>query len=383
MKTLKNIFSVVLFLTAFMLQSCERNELGNPKQDTGILPARFKVDIPGSLSNIEATSGNLKSATSGQNSEADTLMGNEIYRYLCFFIAVGEGAADIVEHIIASIVIYHIDKPMVVSFDGEDDHRVKNLVVVENAEYDSRIWEYMLTITDALSENEADGGKGIQVFWNPDPIEGIAILKPYNINREDNLKAVDAMFLIEYSETGSSEYDATMRVEIADLSMPDAIVEPYALKGMKMFVGRKGNTVDVIGNSDHPNAAFYTERKGFSWAFVASGLDNEDVGVAEVGLPPNDLDESDRNVLLKDYSIKNVLTEEINQWFIDAFGFRPDSTDLAGYLKNCDAPGFFADNGFVQGGVAPGDEYTLLVDRINQLSPYNPKTVNELSIEFK
>jgi hypothetical protein len=296
---------------------------------------------------------------------------------------VGEGAADIVQHVIASIVIYHIDKPMVVSFESDEDHRVKNLVVVENAEYDSRLWEYELTISDALSENEADNGKGIQVFWNTDPIEGIAILKPYNINRNENEKALNAMFRIKYSEAGTSQYDATMSVEIANLTMPDATIEPFALKGMKMFVGKKGNNIDVFGNSDHPNAKFYTERAGFSWAFVASGLKTEDIGVAEVGLPPSNLDESDRNVLLKDYSVKNVLTEEINQWFIDKFGFRPDSTDLAGYLKNADAPGFFSDQGFVQGGTAPSADYNPLIDRIIQLSPYNPKSVDELSIEFR
>jgi hypothetical protein len=272
---------------------------------------------------------------------------------------------------------------MIVSFESDDDHRVKNLKVVTNAEYDSRIWDYELTISDALSENEADSGKGIQIFWNTDPIEGIAILKPYNINRVENPKATNAMFRIDYSEAGSSQYDAIMSVEIANLPMPDAIKEPFALKGMKMFVGKKGNNIDVFGNSDHPNAKFYTERSGFSWAFVASGLKTEDIAVAEVGLPPSNLDESDRNVLLKDYSVKNVLTEEIDQWFIDKFGFRPDSTDLAGYLKNADAPGFFSDNGFVQGGIAPSAAYNPLVERINLLSPYNPKSVNELSIEFK
>jgi hypothetical protein len=122
---------------------------------------------------------------------------------------------------------------------------------------------------------------------------------------------------------------------------------------------------------------------GFSWSFVASGFDSQNIAVAEVGLPPSNLDQSDRNVLLKEYSIKNVLTEQINEWFVDHFGIHPDSSDLASYLKNADAPGFFADRGFIQGGVAPGDEYNDLVNTINQLSPFNPKSVNELEINFK
>jgi hypothetical protein len=383
MKSLKIILSLGLILIVFIFQGCVKPNLDAPKQNTGILPARFKVDIPSSLSNTFASAKSTKSAYSETNTQADTLKGNEIYGLLNLFIAVGDGAADIVQHVIASIVIYYIDKPMIVSFESDDDHRVKNLKVVTNVEYDSRLWEYELTISDALSENEADSGKAIQIFWNTDPIEGTAILKPYNINRVENPKATNAMFRIDYSEAGSSQYDAIMSVEIANLPMPDATKEPFALKGMKMFVGKKGNNVDVFGNSDHPNAKFYTERAGFSWAFVASGLKTEDIAVAEVGLPPSNLDESDRNVLLNDYSVKNVLTEEIDQWFIDKFGFRPDSTDLAGYLKNADAPGFFSDNGFVQGGIAPSAAYNPLVERINLLSPYNPKSVNELSIEFK
>jgi hypothetical protein len=151
---------------------------------------------------------------------------------------------------------------------------------------------------------------------------------------------------------------------------------------MKMYVGKDGDRIDVFGNSDHPNAYFFTEKTGFNWAFVASGYDKKDIGVAEVGLPPSNLDENDREVLLGDYSIKNVLTEEITQWFIDEIGIRPDSSDLAVYLRNADAPGFFADHGFVQSGVSPGEEYDELVNQLSKLSPFNPKSVNELQIDF-
>jgi hypothetical protein len=383
MKTLKNILAFGLILSSLFFQSCKKIDLQKSTQDTGILPARFKVEIPASLSNNLQATKSTKSANSELQSQSDSLKGGEIYGMLNIFIAVGEGAADIVEHVIASIVIYHIDKPMTMSFQSDEDQRVKNLVVVENAEFESRVWQYELTISDALSTNLADSGKGIQIFWNTNPIEGIAILKPYNINREENSKAVDAMYRIVYSESPADQYETTMSVEIANLPMPDASIEPYAIKGMKMFVGKNGNNIDVYGNSDHPNARFYTDRTGFSWSFVASGFSTENIGVAEVGLPPSTLDTSDRNVILKDYSIKNVLTTEINQWFLDKFGFRPDSTDLAGYLKNADAPGFFADHGFIQGGIAPNTDYYPLVERINQLSPYNPRSIDELKIEFK
>jgi hypothetical protein len=380
MKNQKNILIVTLFLLTLMFQSCEKLDNIEKKKNAGILPERFKVDIPTSLSNTQAGGGGYKSATS---TDADTIKGNAIYQNLNAFIAVGEASADVVMHIIAAIAIYDINKPMSLTFESNDDHRSKNLVVEQGTEYSDRTWEYVLTITDAESENEADGGKALQVFWNTSPIDGIAILKPYNCDRIKNSNSKDAIFKIEYSETGTDQYERYMIVEIANLPLPAANLEPFAMKSLKMFVGRNGDFVDVYGNSNHPNAKFFTDRNGFSWSFVASGRDNEDIAVAEVGLPPSNLDENDRTVLLKDYSIKNVLTTEINQWFIETIGFRPDSSDLAGYLKNADAPGYFADQGFIQGGVAPSVDYSPLEDRIQNLSPFNPKTINDLEIEFK
>jgi hypothetical protein len=379
MKTQKNSLIVVLLLVVLMFQSCEKLDTNEKKKNTGILPERFKVDIPNSLSNSGAGI-NYKSTNS---TNSDTVKGNAIYQNLNTFIAIGEGSADIVMHIIAAIAIYDINEPLTLTFEGEDDHRAKNLVVEQGADYSNRTWQYMLTITDAESEREADGGKALQVFWNTNPIDGIAILKPYNCDRIKNSKAKDAIFRIEYSETGNAQYERYMIVEIAGFPMADARIEPFAINSLKMFVGRNGNYVDIYGNSNHPSAKFFTDNTGFNWSFVASGLDNKDIAVAEVGLPPCKLDESNRNVLLKNYSIKNVLTSEINQWFVQTIGFKPDSTDLAGYLKNAEAPGFFTKQGFVQGGVAPSNEYGPLVSRIQNLSPYNPKAINDLEIEFK
>ncbi len=378
MKTLKiNLISGIIGVI-MLIQGCEESGINDPKENNGILPSRFKIDIPSSLSNDTIGKSALKSA-----SENDTLSGNEIYAHLNTFIAVGEGASEIVQDIIFAIALYDIDEPMSLSFQSDDDNRVKNLVVTEDAEYSERIWEFMLAITDAESESEPDDGKALQIFWNRNPIEGIAILKPYNIDRKHDLEWLDAIFRIEYSEAGTDEYETFMIVEIAGMPMPDPRIEPFALNSLKMYVGKDGDRIDVFGNSDHPNARFFTERTGFSWSFVAAGLDNENFGVAEVGLPPNNLDEDDREILLKDYSIKNVLTEEINEWFYDNFGLHPDSAELTAYLQNADAPGFFNENGFIQGGTSPGNQYNELEAQFENLSPFNPKDVNELRIEFK
>ncbi len=376
MKTTRLILSTALFLIAFMIQSCEKANV-DKSTNTGILPERFKVDIPSSLSDSKVKSSLLKSA------QADTLKGDQIYGMLKVFIAIGEGAGDIVQGIIGAIVIYHINKPMTISYESNDDHRIKNLVVVENAEYNGKSYKYMLTITDAQSESNADGGKALQILWNPSPIEGIAIIKPYNCDRVKNIASLEALYRIEYSEVPTLDYDSHMIVDIDNIPMPDPSVDQFAVSTLKMFVGKKGDKVDVYGNTNHPNAKFFTNTTGFNWAFVASGYTQENIGVAEVGIPPSTLDNSTRKVLLGDYSIKNVLTEQINEWFLATFGVRPDSTDLAKLLKNADAPGFFNDGGFIQAGTAPDVKYNPLVTRIGNLAPYNPKTLNDLTINFK
>ena len=376
MKKLSFYSFVALLMGVLFFTACENSDYNGPglEDENSILPDQLTVDIPAAL--MEDVS-SLKGAP-----VVDTLKGREIYGHLRFFIHTGDHAGRIVRHIIYGIRRYNIDQVKTLTYESEDDGRIKNLVVEEGPEFDGRTWEYGLTITDAESEGEADGGKGMQIFWNQNPKEGITIIKPYNLDRTNEREMAQAMFRIDYSGAGELGYDRHMIVSIADMPAIDPPLAPFAMDGMKMFVGKKGDVVDVYGNSDHPNAYFFTNNTGFNWAFVAAGYESKNIGVAEVGLPPSMLDEDDRKVLLKEYSIKNVLTEEINQWFLDEIGLRPDSSDLAMYLLNADAPGYFANQGFVQGGVSPGEEYDELVDQIDKLSPFNPKSVNELQIAF-
>ncbi|MCU0369630.1 MAG: hypothetical protein MUF39_12455, partial [Cyclobacteriaceae bacterium] len=105
----------------------------------------------------------------------------------------------------------------------------------------------------------------------------------------------------------------------------------------------------------------------------------KNIGVAEVGLPPSKLDETDRNVLLKEYSIKNVFNREITSVWPGI-----DQNILNAFLTNTAAPGYFDNKkGFVAGGVSPGADWDALTSRLNSLSPYNPKTISELNVNFK
>lgn len=384
MKTRNLITGILAFAILLSFTSCENPLLDQQDKDYGILPERFKVDIPGSLSN------NLKS-TYLKSTEADTLNGNHIYWYLNAYIAVGEGAADLVEAIIWSIHVFKIENVISLSYTSEDDDRVKNLDVVANVEFEGRLWEYQLTITDAESEGNADGGIGMQVLWNKSPIEGIAIFKPYNLNRKKNASAMNTMASIEYSEKGINDYEAYMIVEIAGLPLPDENTNPYAVETLKMFVGKKGDIIDVIGNSNHPNARFnpYDNNRGFNWAFVASGDESTDVAVAEVGLPRSSDDLTSRTAILVDNSIKKVLTREMTNYIVALYAsigitLQPDeiATYITPYLKNADAPGYFNATGFVRGGVAPNGQYGELETRLQELVPYNPADISALTIDF-
>ena len=368
MKTRKLLTILLGLFVAAMIISCENND-DIVVPEGRILPESLRVDIPDALS---------RQGYQNARIAVDTLDGNVVYMHLINFIHVGEGATEIVEDIIKSIVIYGINKPLSLSFEGEDDGRIKNLDVIETSFFDGVEWEFELNITDAASEGNEDGGKAIQIFWNRNPIKGIAILKPYNIDRDNHLDAEDAIFSLEYSEAGDHGYDAHMIVQAANLPLEEPLDNPYSVNTLKMFVGKKGDIIDVYGNTNHPNAVLFGANVGFNWAFVASGNNKNDIGVAEVGLPSSNLDEPSRNILLEEYSIKNVFTNEIYSLWPNI-----NPAVVNAYLHNTEAPGFFSKHGFVQGGSSPGQEYDELEVRLPDLSPYNPKEISNLFIEFK
>lgn len=375
MKTAKIISFVAIVGLAFsmLFSSCESNPDVTPQED--LLPTKFSVDIPTSISNKDLAGGRI-----GRRAKDDSLHGNDIYENLGTFIAIGEESAKIVEAFINSIRKYKIDRVFSLTYVGEDDNRTKNMVVLSNTTFEGKTWDYQLTITDADSETQADGGKALQIFWNTSAsIEGIAIIKPYNCDRLKEGNTKDAVFRIDYSEDSDLGYDAQMEVLISGLPLANPLSDPYSISTLKMFAGKKGDVVDVYGNSNHPNALLFTGTPGFNYAFVASGNETKDAGVTEVGLPPSKLNSTDRNVLLKDYSIKSVFTNEIT-----AIWPGIDPALLDAYLSETAAPGYFSKaKGFLSGGVSPGTDWDVLKARLDVLSPYNPKQVSELVVGFK
>ncbi len=363
MKKLNVILGLIVLSALLVLNSCTKEEEKTDAKSS-VLPTRFSVNIPDAIS----------SSVTNRATQSDTLDGNQIYAHLRNFIAVGEEAANIVENIIFSIAVYDINEAMSLTYTGDDDQREKNLVVLENQTYEGVSYQYQLTVTDAQSESNADGGKALQVFWNTNPTEGVALFKPYNIDRNSNTAQQNAMFRIDYSETGSMNYDKHMIVSIANLSNEHA--QPFYVENLKMFVGKSGNIVEVYGNSDHPNLNFFTNETGFDWAFVAASDEVQNIGVAEVGLPSRNLNSTSRSEILVDNALKTVFSNQIA-----TLGYAQEDIDR--FLHNTEAPGFFGNNGFIQGGTAPNNNYTLISSKINNLTPYNPTDIANISINFK
>ena len=367
MKKLNFILSFVFLATVFFT-SCDKNPV--EPADDNIVPESFSVEIPSSLK-----SSTLKTTKSTQG---DVMTGNEIYEHLTNFIAAGDEAAKIVEAVIKTIRTYNLSQPMSFSYEGDDDGRTKNAVIVADSEFEGTTWNYQMTITDADSEGNDDGGVAMQIFWNVGTVEGVAIMKPYNIDQDTEDMFSHAMFRIDYSEAGNNGYEQEMTVYISGITLPDALNDPYAMETMKMTVGKDGNIIDVFGNSNHPNAVILQSEVGFNWAFVAAGETDSKLGVAEVGLPPSGLVSDNRDVILGTYSIKNVFTNEITRAYPAI-----DPNNLAIYLQNMQAPGYFNSNGFVQGGIAPSTDYNSISSSIEQLVPFNPSEVSNLKVEFK
>lgn len=95
---------------------------------------------------------------------------------------------------IAAIRKFNINKAISVNYVSDDDKRSKNLVVTEKVSFEGATWDLLLTITDAESEKNSDGGKGLQIFWNKTTnVNGIAIIKPYNCNRTKDANLPNAI----------------------------------------------------------------------------------------------------------------------------------------------------------------------------------------------
>jgi hypothetical protein len=362
------------FAVSLCLYCCHKET--NSQTETNIVPVNFKVAIPSALNtpdtaNSVGTFSSLAQVKSSVNS--DSINGFMVYQHLRVYIAVGDSASSVIQKMMQTISKFNITKPMQLTFQGQRDNRPKLLVETDNVYFEST-WQHSIIITDII-----DTAVAMKIYWNLNPVKGIAILRPYEIDKKGkNLNMPNARYRIDYSEAGENGYNAQMTISISGLAIN--MNNSYSINNLKIFVGRQGDIIDVYGNTNHPLAKLllknYTE--GFNWAFAASCDRIKNIAVAEIGLPPSDSDFTSREDILVKHSIKNVLTQELKTLY-------PNIADtvISRLLVNTNAPGFFNSIvGFVQCGSVPNSDYSDIQSRILKLTPFDPAAINSLSITF-
>ncbi len=367
---MKNIlkYLAVFLVGSIIIVSCKKDEPEpDPDPQQTILPKDIAVSIPNAIS-YNASSGKTSWF---KTTEGDTLNGEDIYDGAALFIAIGEQSAKIVNAIIFAIIAYDINEPMELDYTSDDDGREKHLSVTEDASYEGETYEFKLLVTDGQDNAMA-------IYWNQSPKEGVAILSPYDINRNEDPKLDGVLYKIEYSETGASGYSKDMIVTIT--GFPEDPTDNASIDNLRMFAGKNGNIIDVYGNSNHPNIQLVdtTFSGGRNYAFIARGNSNEEIGICEVALPPSSLTSTSN--MLDDYSIIEVITEEANNMGIT------DSAAIAAYLSEADAPGYFIDpQGLVSSGtdVPSHPGFTSSFIDISALTPYVPNDVKNQMITWE
>lgn len=381
----KSHFFKLLYATLLALLTClfactkeeetpETEETNSPKE----FPQSLTIDIPASLS----ASTPLKSSSikSSRLKSDDVYDGNEMYHHLRNFIGIAEGGAELLNILMDGIRTYQLNQPLDLYYkEVEDSNRVKHLIVKEDQYLEGTSYEFKLSIQDSLSEANDDLGLGLQIYWNTNPVSGVAIIKPYNL---DHKSAETGMYRIDYNE-GVTEYDATMVVSISGLPATEA--DKYSVDNIKLFVGKKGDILDIYGNSNHPYSYFGETKPsevGYNYAFVASANDTEDYACAEIGLPLSSLDTDSRQEILKTYSVKNVLIQTIAKEHnmtteaVEAFITEHN------LMINTKPPGYFENGEFLSSDTIPDEKFETLVDHLDALGPFNPSEISNLEVTF-
>jgi len=353
-----SVLYVVFMSVVLSFYSCDKNETSDNNNTNGILPKSFSIDIPSSLSN--------NSTTKGLNEE---LNGNEVYKLMRAFVFVGDFSAEIIKAEITLLSAFNINKPMDLTYVSKEDNRQKHLVVVENASFEGKNYQYKLTISDG---NDI----GLQLYWNTNPVKGVSIIQGYNLNRSEP-KNHNAKIRIDYSEA-ESKYQKQMEISIAglDTNMIDKMDK------LKMFVGKNNDVLDVYGDANIPAIKHILDPKhtgGYSWVFTARTNETLNISVAKVAIPQTTLASVDK--IFETYSIFNVINNEIHA----VYGNTIPQTIIDSYLKNTATPAYFNGTlGFISCGELPTGVvgFTSNFVDLSNLTPYVPNDVNNLTINF-
>ena len=357
--TMKSIKFLMLLFSMALIVSCSSDD---EVRGTIDIPANFSVDIP---TPISSNTGTLSGRTSGDGD--GFIEGNEIYESVRHFIYLGEQSAEILELTLVVGAALEQQNIRSFTFTSEDDDREKRIDLVEGVSRGGVSYEYELTMVDTENDERA-----LQLLWNTDPaVSGVAIMQPYNFDRTDSEVDADAFFRIDYTED-HSDYDAAMTVSIAGVEA----VENGDIDNLKMFVGKKDDIVEVMGNSNHPNVIIADENftGGRNYAFVGRGDESTDLGVVKLALPPSSTATAD---VLEDYSVFAVLEDEIQAAGIS------DQNVIDAILVEALSPAYFNNNGFITSGPDnKPDSFSAEFVDLTGMNPFVPNDIKNLTISF-
>ncbi len=345
-----------LLLGIVFLVACTEDE-PNPQIS---IPDQFTIDIP------EPISSNTGSPSGRTTGDGDGIVeGNEIYESLRGFIHIGDQSAQILKFTLVVAAALETSNVSSITFSSDDDNREKRLDLTENVTRGGVTYAYEMTMFDV-----ADNEQALQLLWNTAPTEGLGILRPFYVDRSRD-DDEDAYIRIDYSED-HPDYEATMTVTISGVEP----VENGDIDNLKMFVGKNGDIVEVMGNSNHPDIVILDDNftGGRNYAFVGRGDDAADLGVVNLALPPSSITTDD---VLTDYSVFTVLEDEIQSAGLT------DQTIIDAILVNAHSPAYFNNSGFITSGTdnKPASFSDSFVD-LSGMSPFVPNDIKNLSIGF-
>ncbi|MEP5613573.1 MAG: hypothetical protein ABJP45_15080 [Cyclobacteriaceae bacterium] len=355
---MKVIKTLCLLLSLAFLSNCGSDDtVAEKKLD---IPETFTVDIPGAIS---SNTGGLSGRTDGDGD--GFIEGNEIYESLRGFIYVAEQSAEIMDFILQVAAQMEAADLRTLSFTGDVDGREKRIDISEGVARAGIVFDFEMIMVDVESEDRA-----LQLLWNTGQVIGIGVMNPYQIERTPD-NDPDTFIRIDYGVSVFG-YEEIMQVQISGLGA----TENGDIDNMSLFVGRNGDLVDIIGNSNHPNLVIIDETYtgGRNYAFVGRGDEASNLGVVNLALPPSSWSTRD---YFETHSVAIVLEEEIETAGIT------DQSVIDEILQEAQSPAYFNADGFITSGVnnKPLDFSTIFTD-LSDLSAFVPADIAVLEVGF-
>ena len=355
-------FLPLLLVASFIFSCVEDEPIQEPVEVE--FPESFSVDIPPSISS--SRTGGLNGRLEGDGD--GIIEGHDIYQSVPFFINIADESGKIIEFIVVIGKALETYQVTTYNFVSDDDGREKNITINHNVTKGGVDYEYEMLVYDVT-----DDALALQMLWNTNPVDGVAILQPYNIDRVKNVDAPNAMLKIEYSEN-DSDYDATMLVSISGL----VTVDNGDIDNLKLFAGKKGDIVEVRGNSNHPNVHIIDPNfiGGRNYAFVGRGDEVNNIGVLNLALPPSSVSTEE---VFTNYNVHDVLQDEINTVA------NLDQAIIDEILRETHSPAYFNETeGFITSGVGnePSGFSSTFID-LSELVPFAPISIRDLEINFE